>query len=339
MQLAAHADIVGVAIERAEGLLVEHLQAHQHRLFCVSPKMSARARERYRMAPTKSDAFDAFVLADSLRHEHTHWRALATPSPLLAELRVLTRDRERIVWNQRDVEVHRWRLSCGVRAFDVSVERGSRLTRCFLSLWIGRLSGIAAPRRPHALSGGYSVDGARTHDVAAGAARCRSRCLVGCDVCRSPRRRSPGRVAASSVGAPRGAAAVGRGIALRRVLVHPATVAIALSVMYVTASWTAGGRLRPLQGARQVAALGCVVGPAVAMGVVFAVGVLPFQARYLVALGGIVIGSSMTGATLAGRHLVAGLRSRRDEVEAGSRSARPPGRPFRTSPAPPRLKP
>jgi len=57
-----------------------------------------------RLAPTKSDAFDAFVLADSLRHEHRHWRSVAVPSPLLAELRALTRDRERLIWNQRDVE-------------------------------------------------------------------------------------------------------------------------------------------------------------------------------------------------------------------------------------------
>ena len=94
----------GIAIERGEGLLVERLQHKGYRLFCVSPKMSARARERYRMAPVKSDAFDAFVLADSLRHEHRHWRSLAVPSALLAELRALTRDRERLIWNQRDVE-------------------------------------------------------------------------------------------------------------------------------------------------------------------------------------------------------------------------------------------
>ncbi|MHB2024968.1 MAG: IS110 family RNA-guided transposase [Mycobacteriales bacterium] len=103
-QLGRHGSVEGIAIERSEGLLVEALQQQGHRLFCVSPKMSARARERYRLAPTKSDAFDAFVLADSLRHEHRHWRSLATPSPLLAELRALTRDRERLIWNQRDVE-------------------------------------------------------------------------------------------------------------------------------------------------------------------------------------------------------------------------------------------
>jgi transposase len=103
-RLGRHAPVAGIAIERSEGLLVEALQEQGHRLFCVSPKMSARARERYRLAPTKSDAFDAYVLADSLRHEHRHWRSMAVPSPLLAELRALTRDRERLVCNQRDVE-------------------------------------------------------------------------------------------------------------------------------------------------------------------------------------------------------------------------------------------
>lgn len=102
--LGEFTEVVGVAIERAEGLLVEQLHEQGHRLYCISPKMSARARERYRMAATKSDAFDAFVLADVARHEHRHLRPLAVPSPLLAELRVLTRDRERLVWNQRDIE-------------------------------------------------------------------------------------------------------------------------------------------------------------------------------------------------------------------------------------------
>jgi hypothetical protein len=83
---------------------VERLQAAGHRLFCVSPKTSARARERYRLAPVKSDAFDALVLADSLRHQHRHWRCVTAPSPLLAQLRVLTRDRERLICNQRDAE-------------------------------------------------------------------------------------------------------------------------------------------------------------------------------------------------------------------------------------------
>jgi transposase len=103
-QLAKHGEHVPVAVERAEGLLVEHLQAHGHPVFPVSPRIAARARERYRVAPVKDDRFDAFVLADTLRYEHGHWRSLAIPSPLLAELRALTRDRDRLLETQQATE-------------------------------------------------------------------------------------------------------------------------------------------------------------------------------------------------------------------------------------------
>lgn len=73
-------------------------------VYCVSPKISARARERYRLAAAKSDAFDAFVLADTLRHEHTHWRPLSPPSRLLAEIKAISRDRERVIDVQHAAE-------------------------------------------------------------------------------------------------------------------------------------------------------------------------------------------------------------------------------------------
>lgn len=93
-----------VALERAEGLLVEHLQSRGHAVFAVNPRIAARARERYRVASVKDDVFDAFVLADALRHEHGHWRALPVASPLLAELRALTRDRDRLLQTQQRTE-------------------------------------------------------------------------------------------------------------------------------------------------------------------------------------------------------------------------------------------
>jgi Transposase IS116/IS110/IS902 family len=37
------------------------------------------------------------VLADTLRHEHQHWRPLSLPSPLPAEIKALTRDRDRLL--------------------------------------------------------------------------------------------------------------------------------------------------------------------------------------------------------------------------------------------------
>jgi putative ABC transport system permease protein len=105
------------------------------------------------------------------------------------------------------------------------------------------------------------------------------------------------------------------GLALRGVLSAPPTVAAVLAVMLATATWTASRRLAGLDGAARAVTVACVSGAAVTLLVVFALDVLPFQARYLVALGGIIIGATMTGATLAGRHLLSGLRSRRDEVE------------------------
>ncbi len=92
------------AIERGEGLLVEHLQARGVRLYCVSPKLSSRARERYRLANTKSDAFDAYVLADTLRLQHPQWRPISVPSPQTALVAALSRDRERVTFMQRAVE-------------------------------------------------------------------------------------------------------------------------------------------------------------------------------------------------------------------------------------------
>ncbi|AEA23393.1 transposase IS111A/IS1328/IS1533 [Pseudonocardia dioxanivorans CB1190] len=102
--LAQHGRALPIAVERAEGLLVEHLQARGHTVFPVSPRIAARARERYRVAAVKDDRFDAFVLADTLRHEHPHWRALTPPSPLLAEIKALTRDRDRLQQTQQATE-------------------------------------------------------------------------------------------------------------------------------------------------------------------------------------------------------------------------------------------
>ncbi len=103
-ELSRFSDRMPIAIERSEGLLVEHLRALGHALFPVSPRISARARERYKVASVKDDRFDAFVLADTLRHEHGHWRTLSIPTPLLAEIKALTRDRDRLLETQQAVE-------------------------------------------------------------------------------------------------------------------------------------------------------------------------------------------------------------------------------------------
>ena len=49
--------------------------------------------------------------------------------------------------------------------------------------------------------------------------------------------------------------------------------------------------------------------------VAFGTGAVVFSVRYVVALSGITLGGTMTACTLAGRHLLSGIRSRREEVE------------------------
>ncbi len=95
---------VPVAIERSEGVLVGRLLAGGYRVYPVGPRISARARERYQAAVRKDDRFDAFVLADTLRQEISRWRPLSPLSAPLGELRVLVRDRRRMLETQQAVE-------------------------------------------------------------------------------------------------------------------------------------------------------------------------------------------------------------------------------------------
>ncbi len=115
----------------------------------------------------------------------------------------------------------------------------------------------------------------------------------------------------------RGAVQLGLvGLLLRGVLQSPPAVALALLVMLGTATRTATTRLKGLERPGRAVVVSCTAGATITLALVFALRVLPLSPRYVVALGGIVIGNTMTGATLAGRHLRAGLLARREEVEA-----------------------
>jgi transposase len=95
---------VGIAIERREGLLVDHLLAWGYPVYPVNPKVAARAREGYRAAPIKSDALDAFALADLLRRQVDRWRPVRQAGRAHAELAALVRDRERFVVEHRRLQ-------------------------------------------------------------------------------------------------------------------------------------------------------------------------------------------------------------------------------------------
>jgi putative ABC transport system permease protein len=102
---------------------------------------------------------------------------------------------------------------------------------------------------------------------------------------------------------------------LRGILTVEWTVVAFLALMVTTATWTASGRLRELWHGRRAAVLGVVSGATVSLVLIFALGLVDLQVRYVVATAGIIIGSSMSAATLSGRNFLRGARQRRDEIE------------------------
>jgi putative ABC transport system permease protein len=105
-------------------------------------------------------------------------------------------------------------------------------------------------------------------------------------------------------------------LALRGVFAAPVFVVLVLAVMFGVATWTAARRLRGTPVAGRAVVLACGAGAVVAVGTICGLPVLDRSVRTLVAVSGIVVGGTMTAATLTGRRLTEGLRRRRDEVEA-----------------------
>lgn len=88
------------AIEKPQGRIVDFLLDHAVVVYPVNPKALDRARDRFRMSQSKSDSFDAYVLAEFLRTDHGHLRALQPGSEQAQELKMLTRDYHRLGRNK-----------------------------------------------------------------------------------------------------------------------------------------------------------------------------------------------------------------------------------------------
>lgn len=104
-------------------------------------------------------------------------------------------------------------------------------------------------------------------------------------------------------------------LVLRGVIESLWWVAVALAVMFAVAAATSARRLGFSWQRLAIVAGSMVLGTATALAVVFVSGALGASPQYLLALGGIVIGNSMSIATLAGRRLFISARERWDEVE------------------------
>lgn len=91
---------IWAGIEKPEGQIVDFLLDHAAVVYPINPKAVDRARDRFRASTSKSDLFDARVLADFLRTDHGHLHPLMPNSPQAQELKLLTVDYGRILQQQ-----------------------------------------------------------------------------------------------------------------------------------------------------------------------------------------------------------------------------------------------
>ena len=121
-----------VAIERPSGLVVDTLVEAGFPVFPVHPNAVKAMRPRYRSHGAKSDASDAYLLADALRTDGHRFRRLAPQSDAIRALRALVRGRDDLVATR--------------------VEIANQLRSLLDSFWPGAASIFAAIDSPIALA-------------------------------------------------------------------------------------------------------------------------------------------------------------------------------------------
>ena len=88
---------VPIAIERPSGLLVDSLVEAGYSVIPIHPNIVKATRPRYRSHGAKSDASDAYLLADLLRTDGARFNALQPQSDAIRALRALVRGRDDLV--------------------------------------------------------------------------------------------------------------------------------------------------------------------------------------------------------------------------------------------------
>jgi putative ABC transport system permease protein len=104
-------------------------------------------------------------------------------------------------------------------------------------------------------------------------------------------------------------------VVLAGIIRDPLWVAVGLVVMFVAAVITAARRTKATRREAMAIALGMFVANVTVLTIVFATGALEFSPRYVLAIGGIVIGNTMTIASLTGRLFRSSVFDHWDEVE------------------------
>jgi transposase len=93
-----------IAIETASGLLPAALLAAGFTVYAINPLAASRYRDRYSVSRAKSDAGDAFVLANILRTDRSAHRPIPNDSELVRAVRVLARAQQDAVWERQQTQ-------------------------------------------------------------------------------------------------------------------------------------------------------------------------------------------------------------------------------------------
>ncbi len=96
-QVANHV-IVGIETDR--GPWVRTLRAAGYQVFAINPLSAARYRQRHSTSGAKSDAGDAHMLAEIVRLDRDHHRAITGDSDLADAVKLLARAHQSAVWER-----------------------------------------------------------------------------------------------------------------------------------------------------------------------------------------------------------------------------------------------
>jgi transposase len=96
-EIVAEYPNLAMAVETSYGLAVTQLLNAGVSVYPVNPHASKQYRQRKAPSGTKTDALDAWALADALRVDGQHWRPLSTQDPLAEEIKNLCRDEVELI--------------------------------------------------------------------------------------------------------------------------------------------------------------------------------------------------------------------------------------------------
>jgi Transposase/Transposase IS116/IS110/IS902 family len=91
---------VVVGIETDRGPWVTALVASGYQVYAINPMSVARYRERHSTSGAKSDAGDAWLLADLVRTDAARHRPVAGDSPAAEGIKVVARAHQRLIWER-----------------------------------------------------------------------------------------------------------------------------------------------------------------------------------------------------------------------------------------------